>query len=121
MPTQYDSFARTALGRSIAAVLDTPDRLTEMRAFTREGHTAIAAVVSVLAPLLEPLRTASPKEFNLAKQFAGHRVGVSMRAAGYTIRRTGVRVPGKLFTVAATWESTPPGAPPGQEVAATAA
>ncbi len=103
MGNQFDSFAMTPLGRRILHVMDQPDRLAEYRAFSREGYPAVTALVSELTPVLEPVRHHEPKSFNLAKQFVGNRVGIVMREAGYAVAKAGVRVPGKLFTVAALW------------------
>ena len=76
---RFDHFSTTSLGQKLAAVIDAPDRYTEMAAFTREGFPAITAMVSLLRDLLEPLRAADRKLFDEAKQFCGYRVGEIMR------------------------------------------
>lgn len=107
MTSRFESFGQTPRGQELAKVIDTPDRYIEFRAFSREGFPAVTALVSELAPILEPLRESSRTEFHSAKQFVGYFVGSIMRRHGHSIINHSVRVPGKLFTVAALWSPKP--------------
>ena len=105
--SRFETYGRTPFGLRLAAIIDTPERYIEFRAFSREGFPAVTALVSILTPLLEPLRQADPAEFNAAKQFAGWLTGVIMRRHGHSIVRKAASVPGKLFNVAAVWSGAP--------------
>jgi hypothetical protein len=107
MSSRFESFGQTARGQELASIIDTRDRYIELRAFSREGFPAVTALVSELQPILEPLRECSPAEFKSAKQFVGFFVGSIMRRHGHSIINDSVRVPGKLFTVAALWSPQP--------------
>lgn len=106
MAHRFHSFAQTSLGRDIAKAIDSAGRYAELVAFSREGFPAVTAVVSLVSPLLLPLRNQSA-QFNSAKQFVGWYVGEIMRAHGHSIRNKSVRVPGRLFTVGALWTAAP--------------
>jgi hypothetical protein len=67
MTTRFESYGRTALGRRLAAIISTPGRYVEYRAFSREGFPAITALVSVVGPEIEPLRRSDRQEFDAAK------------------------------------------------------
>ena len=71
MTTRFESYGHTALGRRLAAMISTPERYAEYRAFSQEGFPAITALVSVVRPELEPLRHSDRREFDAAKQFVG--------------------------------------------------
>ena len=105
--SRFDHYARTPLGHQLTIIIDTPDRYVEFRAFSREGFPAVTALVSVLTPLLAPLRQIDPTKFDAAKQFVGWLTGVIMRRHGHTIVRKAASVPGKLFNVAAVWSAAP--------------
>ncbi len=105
--TRFEHFGSTALGQSLSRLIDTPDRYIEFRAFSREGFPAVTALVSVLTPVLEPLRRTNPAQFDAAKQFAGWLTGVIMRRHRHVIVRKSASVPGKLFNVAAVWSGEP--------------
>lgn len=107
MTSRFESFGHTTLGQELTHIIDTPDRYVEFRAFSREGFPAVAALVSQLSPILEPLRESNPAEFDSAKQFVGYFTGLIMRRHGHSIIKKSVRVPGKLFTVAALWSPEP--------------
>lgn len=107
MTTRFDSFGQSCLGQELINIIDTPTRYTELRAFSREGLPAVAALVSQLRPILEPLRKSNPAEFHSAKQFVGFYVGLIMRRHGHSIVKKSVRVPGKMFTVGALWSPEP--------------
>jgi hypothetical protein len=107
MSSRFESFEQTPRGQELTSIIDTSDRYIEFRAFSREGFPAVTALVSELAPILEPLRESSPTEFKSAKQFVGYHVGSIMRRHGHSIVNESVRVPGKLFTVAALWSPKP--------------
>ena len=108
MQQRYDSFARTGLGRQIAAIIDRKDRQIEFNAFSREGFPAVTALVFELSPELLKLKSSDPKLFNFAKQFVGAYVGDMMKEADYSIDRPAKAVPGKLFTVGAVWAKNEP-------------
>jgi hypothetical protein len=42
MTTRFESYGHTALGRRLAAMISTPERYAEYRAFSREGFLARA-------------------------------------------------------------------------------
>lgn len=105
--SRFEHFGLTALGRQLASIIDAPDRYIEFRAFSREGFPAVTALVSVLTPILEPLRETDLPTFNAAKQFAGWLTGEIMRRRKHYIVRKSVNVPGKLFSVAAVWSAEP--------------
>jgi hypothetical protein len=107
MTSRFDSFGQSPLGQELTNIIDTPERYAEFRAFSREGLPAVAALVSQLRPILEPLRESNPAEFDSAKQFVGFYVGSIMRSHGHSIIKKSVRVPGKLFTVGALWSPEP--------------
>ena len=115
MPTRFEYYGRTARGRQLATMIDTRDRYIEFRAFSREGFPAVTALVSILSPVLEPLRHADPPEFDAAKQFVGWFTGEIMRSHGHTIVRKSKNVPGKLFTVGAVWSATSAATPTPRE------
>jgi hypothetical protein len=56
MTTRFESYGRTSLGRRLASIINTPERYSEYRVFSREGFPAITALVSVVRPELRPLR-----------------------------------------------------------------
>jgi hypothetical protein len=105
--TRFEHFGRTPLGQRLAGLIDTPERYIEFRAFSREGFPAVTALVSVLSPVLEPLRTADPAQFDAAKQFVGWFTGGIMRRHQHVIIRKSAGVPGKLFNVGAVWSGEP--------------
>ena len=107
--TRFEHFGHTPFGERLRALIDTPERYIEFRAFSREGFPAVTALVSVLSPILEPLRSADRAQFDAAKQFAGWLTGVIMRRHRHIIVRKSARVPGKLFNVAAVWSEEPDG------------
>lgn len=107
MTSRFASFAKSPRGQELTNIIDTQDRYAEFRAFSREGFPAVAALVSQLRPILEPLRGSNPAEFDSAKQFIGFYVGSIMRRRGHSIVKKSVRVPGKLFTVGALWSPAP--------------
>ena len=107
MSSRFESFGQTPRGLELANIINTPDRYVEFRAFSREEIPAVTALVSQLRPILEPLRESDPTEFDSAKQFVGYFVGSIMRRHGHSIMKKSVRVPGKLFTVAALWSPEP--------------
>jgi len=107
MATRFEYYGQTARGRQLASLIDTPERYPEFRAFSREGFPAVTALVSILSPFLEPLRTSDPAELDAAKQFVGWFVGEIMRRHGHTIVRKARSVPGKLFNVGAVWSAAP--------------
>jgi hypothetical protein len=107
MTSRFESFGQTPRGQELTHIIDTPDRYVEFRAFSREGFPAVTALVSQLRPILEPLRTSGPAEFDSAKQFVGYFVALIMRRHGHSIIKKSTRVPGKLFTVAALWSPEP--------------
>ncbi len=105
--TRFEHFSYTSLGKRLAGLIDTPDRYVEFRAFSREGFPAVTALVSILTPILEPLRQSNPAQFDAAKQFVGWLTGVIMRRHQHVIVRKSASVPGKLFNVAAVWSGEP--------------
>jgi len=105
--SRFEHFGMTELGQQLAAIIDTHERYIEFRAFSREGFPAVTALVSLLTPLLEPLRTTDPAQFNAAKQYAGWLSGQIMRRHRHWIVRKSASVPGKLFSVAAVWSGEP--------------
>jgi hypothetical protein len=108
MTTRFESYRHTALGRRLAAMVSTPERYAEYRAFSREGFSAVTALISLMKPELEPLRHSNRREFDAAKQFVGWAVGRIMRHHGHeTVGRSRVR--GGLFTVGANWSPDPIG------------
>jgi hypothetical protein len=107
MATRFEYYGRTVRGRQLAALIDTPDRYIEFRAFSREGFPAVTALVSILSPILEPLRTNDPAEFDVAKQFVGWFTGEILRRHGHRLVRKSKSVPGKLFNVGAVWTAAP--------------
>ena len=107
MTSRFDSFGQSSRGQELTKIIDTPDRYAELRAFSREKLPAVAALVSQLRPILDPLRESNPAEFDSAKQFVGFYVGSMMRSHGHSIVKRSVRVPGKLFTVGALWSPEP--------------
>jgi len=107
--TRFEHFGHTPLGQRLTALIDIPERFIEFRAFSREGFPAVTALVSLLTPVLEPLRHTDPAQFDAAKQFVGWLTGVIMRRHWHVIVRKSARVPGKLFNVAAVWSSEPSG------------
>jgi hypothetical protein len=107
MATRFEYFGRTSLGLELGRLIDTADRYIEFRAFSREGFPAVTALVSVLSPVLEPLRRTDLPKFKAAKQFVGWFTGEIMRRHGHTIIQTSKSVPGKLFTVGALWSAAP--------------
>lgn len=113
--TRFEHFGRTPLGQRLTGIIDTPERFIEFRAFSREGFPAVTALVSLLTPVLEPLRHADPAQFDAAKQFAGWLTGVIMRRHHHVIVRKSASVPGKLFNVAAVWSGEPAGSDTGSQ------
>ena len=107
MTTRFSSFGTTPLGQQLTELIQTPDRYIEFRAFSREGFPAVTALVSVLTPVLEPLRTSDPGLFDAAKQFVGWYTGMTMRGEGHMIVQKSKAVPGKLFSVGAVWSAAP--------------
>jgi hypothetical protein len=107
MPTRFAYYGQSVRGRQLAAMIDTQDRYVEFRAFSREGFPAVTALVSVLSPVLEPLRLTDPAEFDAAKQFVGWFTGEILRDHGHKIIRKSKSVPGKLFNVGAVWSAAP--------------
>jgi hypothetical protein len=107
MPTRFEYFGRTPLGLQLGRMIDSADRYIEFRAFSREGFPAVTALVSVLSPVLEPLRQTDPAKFKAAKQFVGWFTGEIMRRQGHSIIQSSRSVPGKLFTVGALWSPSP--------------
>jgi hypothetical protein len=107
MPTRFEYFGRTPLGGQLRSLIDVPERYIEFRAFSREGFPAVTALVSILTPVLEPLRLADPGTFDAAKQFVGWLTGDIMRHHGHKIVRKSKSVPGKLFNVGAVWSAAP--------------
>jgi hypothetical protein len=107
MPTRFEYYGQGVRGRQLAALIDTENRYLEFRAFSREGFPAVAALVSVLSPVLEPLRMSDPAEFDAAKQFVGWFTGEIMRRHGHRIIRKSKSVPGQLFNVGAVWSAAP--------------
>jgi len=105
--SRFDSYGLSPRGQELTHIIDTPDRYVEFRAFSREGFSAVTALVSQLRPILEALRESSPAAFDSAKQFVGFYVGTIMRRHGHSIIKKSVRVPGKLFTVGALWSPAP--------------
>ena len=85
MSTPFDTYANTARGRRLAAIINDPDRYPEYRCWSREGWPAVTAIVSLVRPELDALRTTAPKEFAAAKQFVGWAVGRVMRRHGHQI------------------------------------
>jgi|HubBroStandDraft_4_1064222.scaffolds.fasta_scaffold382430_2 hypothetical protein len=102
MTTRFLSYSRTARGQRLTAIIQTPERYPEYRAFSREGFPAVTALVSLLRAELEPLRLADRRAFDAAKQF----VGSVMRYHRHAIIGRS-RVPGGLFTVGAIWSGEP--------------
>ena len=104
--TPFDYYARTPPGQRLAAIINHPDRYPEYRAFSREGFPPVTALVSLLRPELEMLRSCDRQGFDTAKKFIGWAVGTIMRDRGHEVvgRR---RVPGGLFTVGAIWSGEP--------------
>ena len=101
--TRFEHFGHTPLGQRLTSIIDTPERYIEFGAFSREGFPAVTALVSILSPILEPVRHADPAQFDAAKQFVGWLTGVIMRRHGHVIVKKSARVPGKLFNVGAVW------------------
>lgn len=101
----FEQYGDTPLGRELSAIIDTSDRYIEMRAFTREGYPALAALVSLLREPLEALREKDPRAFDAAKRFCGWKVGEVMRRHGHVIIRQNIPMPGGLFSVAMMWST----------------
>jgi hypothetical protein len=110
MTTPFDAYSRSALGQRLAAIANDPARYPEYSGFSREGFSAVTALVTLLRPELEPLEKADPKEFNAAKQFVGWAVGAVMRSHGHKMVGRS-RVPGRLFTMGAIWSAAPAAQP----------
>lgn len=98
--TRFEHFGKTALGQRLSALIDTPERYIEYRAFSREGFPAVTALVSAMKAELAGLDT---RERDAAKQFVGWRVGEIMRRHGHEVGKKAARVPGGFFTVGAVW------------------
>jgi hypothetical protein len=101
-----EHYGRTPRGRRLAAIINDPAKYPECRAFSREGFPAVTALVSLVKPELDPLRSSNRREFDAAKQYVGWTVGVIMRAHGHAIIGKS-RVSGGLFTVGAIWSGEP--------------
>jgi hypothetical protein len=106
MATPFDSYARTARGRRLSAIINDPARYPEYVAFSREGLPAVRALLSLVRRELDSLRRADPREFAAAKQFVGWAVAQVMRQHGHQIIGRS-RVPGRLFTMGAVWSGAP--------------
>lgn len=103
----FDRFGKTALGQQLAAIIDAPESYIEMRAFSREGYPALAALISLLREPLERLRKTDQEAFDTAKRFCGRRAAMVMRRHGHAIVRQYVPCPGDLFGVATMWTGAP--------------
>lgn len=105
MATPCERYGRTEVGRRLAAIVNDRARYLEYRAFSREGFPAVMALVSLVRPELERLRS-DPKAFDAAKQYVGWAVGQVMRAHGHRMTKRR-RVPGGLITLGVVWSSEP--------------
>ena len=103
MSIEFNNFEESPLGKALMALVSGPDRLIELKAFSREGYPAVTAIVSEASQLLQDHNVIVAKERNFAKQSVGDFVARVMRDARY--EKVGSRsVPGKLFSVGALWK-----------------
>ena len=99
---EFINFAASPLGTVLMELVSGSTRLTEFKAFSREGYPAVTAIVSEASKILQDHDVSVIKERNFVKQSIGDFVARVMRDAGYI--KVGSRsVPGKLFSTGAIW------------------
>ena len=106
MTIEFNNFEASPLGTQLMELVSGSTRLTEFKAFSREGYPAVTAIVSEASKLLQDHDVSVTKERNFVKQCIGDFVARVMRDAGYI--KVGSRsVPGKLFSTGAIWAPRP--------------
>ena len=103
MSAQFESYARTAIGRQLIAAIAPETRDREFKLLSRPSisKAAVYAIADEVRPIIEQL--SSDGERKSANQFVGWVVGQRMRALGYRIVNERGRVKNATFKTGAVW------------------
>lgn len=101
MPTRFEAYGETQVGRELAEIIDAPELVAEYRVMSAMDRPAVQAIAPHVADIINALPTA--RQRHSANQFCGWRVGQVMRGLGYRLVRDRGRVVDAPFKTGAVW------------------